>query len=229
MVSTHKLKRSFPAVLRVLCALSIDGFFAAPASPEIIDRVAVTVDNQVITLSQVMNDIRVTAFLNGKPPDFSSGNRRATADRLVEVLLISREMEVAHYPQPTVAEITEAWNSLRERYGGDAGLARALAGHGLTRERVEAHLLRVAATLRFIELRFKPEIQIQEGEMRQYYETVFVPEWKKTHTGEEPPYDEARAACEQALAAEMTDRRVDEWLKETRARSRIRYEPEAFQ
>ncbi len=216
-------------IVCLLGGILLEGFPAGRGRSEIIDRIAVTVDNQVITLSQVMNDIRVTAFLNGKPPDFSPGNRRATADRLVEVLLISREMEVAHYPQPTQGEIAEAMNSVRERYGGEAGLARALAEQRLTRQQLEAHLLRVAATLRFIDLRFKPEVQIQEGDVRQYYETVFVPEWKKTHRGEEPSYEEARAACEQALTAQMIDRRVDEWLKETRARSRIRYEPEAFQ
>ena len=42
---------------------------------EIIDRIAVTVDNRVITESEIMRQIRITAFLNGKQPVFSAADK----------------------------------------------------------------------------------------------------------------------------------------------------------
>src|SRR5262245_9914320 len=51
---------------------------------EIIDRIAVVVGNGVITESQIIREIRLAAFLDGKPLDFSAESKRKTADRLVE-------------------------------------------------------------------------------------------------------------------------------------------------
>ena len=67
---------------------------------EIIDRIAVSVGNQAITISDLDREIRVTAFLNRTPPDFSPAARRATADRMVEQRLILRELENSRYPSP---------------------------------------------------------------------------------------------------------------------------------
>src|ERR1700690_2887564 len=50
--------------------------FAALACAEIIDRIAVTVDNQVITTSEIGEALRVAAFLNDEKLDFSGAARR---------------------------------------------------------------------------------------------------------------------------------------------------------
>ena len=43
---------------------------------EIIDRVAVVVGKRVITESEIVREIRLTAFLNGAPLDFSAASKR---------------------------------------------------------------------------------------------------------------------------------------------------------
>src|SRR6476660_4088835 len=50
---------------------------------EIIDRIAVVVGNRVITESEILREIRLTALLNDEPLDFSAVSKRKTADRLV--------------------------------------------------------------------------------------------------------------------------------------------------
>jgi hypothetical protein len=69
--------------------------FVSLVSAEIIDRIAVTVEKQVITESEIWRQIRITAFLNGEEPDFSSAAKRTMADRLVEQVLIRRELETS--------------------------------------------------------------------------------------------------------------------------------------
>ena len=54
---------------RIAAAAASLAFFAALAQAVIIDRVAVSVGNRVITESDIVREIRVTAFLNGAEPD----------------------------------------------------------------------------------------------------------------------------------------------------------------
>ena len=60
---------------------------------------------QVITELQLDEEIRVTDFLNKEPIIRDTTARRAAADRLVQQLLIRREMDVSRYPLPTDAEV----------------------------------------------------------------------------------------------------------------------------
>src|SRR5208283_3476998 len=50
---------------------------------EIVDRIAVSVGNRVITTSDLDRQIRVSAFLNGAKADQSAPARRAMAERMV--------------------------------------------------------------------------------------------------------------------------------------------------
>jgi hypothetical protein len=89
-------------------------------------------------------------------------------------------------------------------------------------------LSRQAAVLEFIELRFRPQVQVPEQDVRQYYETVFVPEHQRKRSPP-PPFEEARSECEETLAQQLVDKLVDTWLKELKGRMRIRFQEEAFQ
>src|SRR5256885_916748 len=87
-----------PCVLLLLCA----------CRAEIIDRVAVVVGNRVITESEILREVRLTAFLNGAPLDFSAASKRKTAERLVEQRLIHIENEASLYPLPTAESVEQA-------------------------------------------------------------------------------------------------------------------------
>src|SRR2546421_12734122 len=68
---------------------------------EVIERIAVIVGPGVITESEIVREIRLTAFLNGDPLDFSAASKRKTAERMVEQRLIHIENEASLYPPPT--------------------------------------------------------------------------------------------------------------------------------
>ncbi len=202
---------------------------ATVAPAEIIDQVAVTVDNQVITSSEICDEIRVTAFLNGEKPDFSPANRRQTAGRLLDRLLIGREMELTHFPQPGREKVDQLLKQIVARFGTPAEYQRALSEYGLKQSDVVNALLRQASVLEFIDMRFRPEVQVREEDALQYYENVFLPEARRRGVTPEPSFEDVRDQCEQAVAGQLVDKRVDAWLAEARGRSRILYEEDAFQ
>jgi hypothetical protein len=191
------------------------------ARAQVIDRIAVTVDSQVITQSRVLEEIRLAAFLNGEKPDVGGEARRRMAGRLVEQLLLQREMELTRYPAPPPSEADQAIERLKRERFPEAQYRAALRAYEITEEELKQYLLRQAALLRFIEARFRPEVQVAESEVKDCYEKRSV----QTRTSSE----EARAGCEQALAAAGVDKAVDRWLRETRERVRIVYREEAFQ
>lgn len=202
--------------------------WAVAARPEIIDRIAVTVDNQPIAESRVLEELRLTAFLNGAKAEITPEAKREAADRLVEQTLIRREMQLTQYPPPDPAEVERLLEQVVAPFGGQAAFEQALKDYGIGREELKQALERQAAVLRFIDLRFRPEVQVIEPDIRLYYDTVLVPQFQKQNMTP-PSYDEAHSQCEEAVINQRVDQRVDSWLAEMKKRTRIRYEEDAFQ
>src|ERR1700688_4258 len=101
---------------------------AATARAEIIDRVAVSVGNRVITASGLDRQIRVAAFQDGVTHDFSPATRRATAERMVEQKLIQLELVNSRYPVPGAAELTPAIEQFKkEHFPNETAYQQALA------------------------------------------------------------------------------------------------------
>jgi len=203
---------------------------ATLACGEIIDRIAVTVNDEVVTQSDLGEEIRISAFLNGEEPDFSPANKRRAAERIVERLLLRRDMELTRFPQASQSEVDRMLQQVRQgRFQSEAAYRSELARYGVTEAELRQSLLRQAAVLRYIDFRFAPDVQLTETEIRNHYENRLLPELRKRGLAPEPSYDEAHSQAEESLKAERVDELVDRWLKEARERARIRYQEDALQ
>lgn len=206
-------------------------FLAAtgPGLAEIIDRVAVIVGDGVITESEISRQIRITAFRNREKPVFTPESRRAAADRLVEQALIRREIDVSRFATATTVEYDPIYREFRKiTYPSDEAYKKALADYGLIDGDLQENFQWQATLLKFIDVRFRPGIQVPESELADYYKGKFVPEWTKNTAKAAPAYDEARTDIEKILASERTDNALDRWLGQTRTQTRIIYKEEAF-
>lgn len=215
------------AQLRFLAAMLVA---MAPATAAVIDRIAVTVGNRAITSSDIEREIRVTAFLNGQAPDLSAAGRRAAAERMVEQTLVRREQESSRYPAPQPAEIEPALAAFRRRYfPADADYRRALAQCGIGDRDVRDALLWQRTLLQFVDVRFRPAVQITADEIQRYFDTVLAPKLRAAKPGETPALDDYRDQIEDTLAGQREDREMDRWLREARLLTPIIYHDEAFQ
>lgn len=187
---------------------------------QVIDRIAVTVDRQVITLSRVLEEIRLAAFLNGEKPDLGAEARRQAAGRLIDRLLIQREMDLTRFPAPAPGEAARMLEQLKQDRFSETQFHQALAAYEIGEETLRQYLLRQAAVLRFIEVRFRPEVQVSEAELEECYQ--------KRNPNTQPAIEEVREQCEEALVAAGVDKAVDRWLRDARERARIVYREEAF-
>src|SRR3954453_3866299 len=67
-------------------------------SAAVVDRIAVVVGKTVITETEVLQEVRLEAFLNQTPLDLSAQARKTAAEHLVDQQLVRNEMRIGNYP-----------------------------------------------------------------------------------------------------------------------------------
>jgi len=174
----------------------------------VVDRVALVIDKKVFTESEVVDEVRITQFLNGQPLDPGPAARHSAADRLVDQELIRRELQASGFQQPAASEADTLLRSFRQsRFRSDADYQAALKKYGITEEQLKQHLLWQLTALRFTDQRFRPEQAAQ-------------------------PADAASQSADRVadeLATSDVDRQLDAWLKQARENVQITFKREAFQ
>lgn len=200
---------------------------AVTCTAELLDRVAVTIGNQVITKNEIADEIRMNAFLNNEPADFSEKSKQAAADRLIEQKLIYREMDMGRYPPASSQEANAMMDKLEKTRARSQGeFEKAMKAAGITADQLREHLLWGLTLSNFIDLRFRPGVQVTSKDVHEYYQNKILP---STKPAEKPNLADVRAQIEQTLTAELSDKQLDEWLKDAKSRAHIEYHKEAFE
>ena len=185
--------------------LAITFSLAAAAQTGVIDRVAVVVGNQVITESEVLLEVRLTALLNAQPLDLSAAQRKAAAERLVDQQLIRKEMQVGGYAMPAESGGEAVLRGFRQQnYQSIPAFRAALEKYGVTEDDIKRHLLWQAAALRFTDQRFHMSIPA-------------------------PPAQSADRSADGDGAKDTAEDPMDVWLKQARGATRIQFKKGAFQ
>jgi hypothetical protein len=178
-----------------------------PCWASVVDRVAVVIDKKVITESEVVDELRLTEFLNNQPLDLSPAARRTAAEHLVDQEMIHRDMVNSGYSQPSPAEADALLRKFRqEHYGSEAALRAAMQKYGIGEDVLKQRLVWQLTAIRFTDQRFRAT--------------------------QPDPQSADRASADRAAPgppAPTVDQRMDSWLKQARDNSKIVFKQEAFQ
>lgn len=212
--------------MRVL-AISLLCFVPLVASAAVLDRVAVVVGNQVITESELIEELRLEDFMTSRPLDLSPAERRAAAERLVDQQLIRQEMEIAQYkaPQPNAAD-SMLRDFRRQHYPTESAFRAALQRYGITEDEVRQYLLWELTVIRFTDARFHPDLQPSEPSSNREAQPAAPPPHTRVPTAQ--PQSADRQAAPPA-PGDTVDQALDAWLKQARSTTKITFKPEAFQ
>lgn len=195
---------------------------------EVIDQIAVTLGKTVITESDVINQMKLAAFLNDEPLDLSPEARKQAAQRLVEQVLIRREMEISRYPMPDPSAVDPLMEDIRkERFPDAEAFRTALEKHGVTEQELRQRLLLQVVTLRFIDYRFRPGVVVSDEEVEEYYKKEFLPKWKNGVVTP-PTLEDTRDQIEEILIREKVNEALDRWLGEAAREASIQYREAVF-
>jgi hypothetical protein len=196
--------------------------FVASVKAETLDRIAVSVGQEVITESQVILDLRVAAFLDRKPMDLSRAAKRQSAERLVDQLLILREAVDSHLTLPS----TEATIGLVTPYAAESGYQAELKRYGISERDLGEHLLAGLRTLSFTDRRFRPDVQVSPEDIRSYYDKLPRP---ASTAAPLPSFEDSREQIEKLLVEQGTLDALDKWLEMARKAANVRYREKAFE
>jgi peptidyl-prolyl cis-trans isomerase SurA len=202
----------------------------ALAHGDIIDRIAVSVGNRVITQSDVDRALRAAAFQDGAKPDFSAARKHAAAEAMIEQKLIQNELENSRYPLPDPTELTPALEQFRKQhFKNDQEYQMALVEYGITEEDFKEVLLWQRTLLLFVEVRFESGVQVTSQDVQDYFEKTVKPAAEAAHPGQAVSLEDYRDQIEKKLIGQRADQQMDAWLKEARKRTAIIFHDEVLQ
>jgi len=193
---------------------------AASAEPQVVDRIAATVDDVAIPESAVRRAL-VTSALKPEPGE----TRNAFRDRVLEALIdqhLQYDDAVRFGPAPPdAAEVSAAVQKLRERLKAEGrDPEKEFAAAGLTSEEVRATVERQLVVQRHLRERFRPVAIADEERAREEYEKHFAPE-RKTAGLPVPPFESVSEQMRLRSQQRVFDEEVEKWMKELRQRARI--------
>jgi hypothetical protein len=209
-------------------ALSICFLIMLPVAGRavIVDRIAIAAGDKIITDSEIDQRIRLTAFQNRENADFSLATRCLAAQQLVDQKLIEREMDVGHYPRlDVIGRKALLTDYEKTEYKSDpVSLTKALAVYGLTPEDLADDLGRQSDLLTFLNLRFRPAVQVTDQDIQKYYdENILKGEGKTLQKAQAGALNEMRGEIQQKLTNARADKELDVWLQDQRKRTKIEY------
>jgi hypothetical protein len=95
---------------------------------------------------------------------------------------------------------------------------RTRAGEGFSEAELRRLARRQATILRYVEFRFGAQVRVDDEDVRR--------EWESRHPQGPPEMTSADAErIREALAAKALDERIEEWVRELRAATEVRYNP----
>jgi len=197
------------------------------AHAEILDRIAVTIGKHVIAESDILLDLRIGAFLDQKPVDVSGEQKRKTADRLIDQYLLLQEASTSRQALPTTADARQLLDQVKTQYATETEYRAALARYGITEEQLSEHLLNGIRALRFTDLRFRPEVQLTDDDLHEYYDQMAA-QWARTSPAQVPTFEASRDQIEKLLTDQRVTQALDRWLGTTRSETQILYKEPVF-
>ena len=190
----------------------------------IIDRIAIVVGgDKIIKDSDINRDIRLVSFINKQKADFGADARRTAASRLVDQMLIRREIEVGMYSVPSESDVARTLAGVeKSRCPTAAQCKKEMADYGLTQQELKEYLSWQLTVLRFIDTRFRPAVLVSDEEIEAYYRQHLA-ELQKQNPGKPDTLEALHDQIQQTLTAERINEQFYSWLKARRQAIKVEY------
>ena len=210
------------------CILTAISFCTLLTSAVVLDRVAVIVGRRVVKVSDIDRGLRVSQFLNREPLALDTAAKKKAAERLIDQELIRQEVLNGSYRSPSQQEVTVFLQQLtRDRFGGSsAQLQAALTKYGLSMEQLRQQLIWQLTVLSFIDQRFRPGVLVTDEDVRAYYEEHRAALEKGSRGN--ATLQSLEPKIRDILVGERVNENFEEWLTQTKDRTRIEFKEAAF-
>jgi parvulin-like peptidyl-prolyl isomerase len=205
-------QRRFSVVLAAMLMLAGWGQVRAQ---EVMDRIVVRIENDVILLSELRALSRYQRFVDGKPE-----SDEQILDRLIDQWIVRSEADTARFAHPSDPEIDQSLERLKRSFGSPEEYEARKKESGQSDAEVRAMIASQLYLSSYLDSRFRPVVQIAPQEVEKFYEETLVPRAKAR--GQEPPtLDSAREGIQELLVQRGISAQAEQWIKESRDRLHV--------
>ncbi len=210
--------------MRVLYLIGVM-IVAAPLlwSGEVLDRMVATVNGHAILQSDWDDELRYECFMSGRSMrDLSAEDRRAAFERLIDQELLRAQMSSADFKPVAADEVNAQLDQFKQQYARDhsrQAWAKALSSYGTTESEVAAHIAIELNSLRLVDQRLRPSIQIEAADVEDYYKKQLLPKLPKS---QQISLQEATPKIRELLAQQKMNELLNSWLESLRSQAQIR-------
>jgi hypothetical protein len=189
--------RAAPSLLAMI-------LLAGTASADVVERVLAAVDDTPVLLSEVRALERLKHV-----------GREVALQALIDQTLMFREASRLKEAAPSLEEEQRALLSLKTQLApGAASLDEELLRRIARRESV---------ILKYVELRFRPQLRVDDAELLSAYQEQYG------GRPSAPPFEAVESELSASLTSRALESRIEAWVAELRSGARIRLNPDAPQ
>lgn len=201
------------------CQGFVLSLIALTASAATVDRVAATIDRQVLTVSEInqMAEIRFFPRVSGQSDDDS---RRAILEALIAQALRFRDVERFGAQDIPKDSIETRLADMQRRFASPADFTAALARAELTLDEVRALIKRELQVEAYIQERFAPMIFVSNEDI----ESTYAGTWSQQRRERGlpvPPLAEVRDEIRALIRSRQLQQEIDKWTAQLRARANV--------
>jgi len=209
------LQRSLCCIILFLSAAVLLSVFPSPARAELVDRVVASVNNEVITLSELERAVDFNVVFGGKNGDKL---RTETLEGLINRHLLIQEAYRLKFVEVSDQDINAEIEKLKTRLGSDNAFAGFLTRLDMSREQLGRMLGERLLVEKFIEKKIGLYVRVDRDEARDYF---------NNHPAEfkDKSFQEAQKTITAMLTGQKLEQQATQYLAELRGKADIRLNP----
>lgn len=193
-------------------------FLAFPASAVTVDRIAATVDLQVLTVSEITQMVGIRFFSRSAQDE--EDHRRNVLDALIAQALRFRDVERFGAQDIPRDAIEARLMEIQGRFASEAEFAAAVAQAELTLDEVRALIKRQLQVEAYIQERFAPLVFISNEDIESYYRGPWT-EQRRERGLSVPPLSSVREEVRTAVRSSRLEEEIGKWTAQLRARADV--------
>lgn len=182
---------------------------------QVLDRVVVRIEGDIILQSEIQHLRGYQVLLDGKAED-----DKQLVNRLIDQWVVRSEAEASRFPHPKEPDVDDALGILQHSFLTPEEYQARRKQSGLSDMELRIAVASQLYLSRYLESRFRPAVQVDAKAIEEYYISTLVARAKE-HGQSPPSLDAARDTIQEVLVQRGINEQADQWLKESRDRLHI--------
>ncbi len=195
---------------------------ATSRGADVIDSVIATVNGVPLLQSDLDEAVRFEALLRHESVRNLTAEERSQAfERLIDAEVLRQQIPAAFdVPEADVANYTSEIRLQFKNADTEAGWKKILADYGLSERVAASHVKQQLLVLRFLDVRLRPAIHVDQDEVSTYYQEQLVPRLKKLGA-QVDPLASVSGKIEEVLVQQRMEQLQSAWIANLRNESKI--------